>query len=325
MNRPEDGGPLVSVVIPTHGRGELLRRAIDSVLAQSVADLELIVVDDATPGREVADVVAGCDDPRLCCLRHEVNRGAPAARNTGIRAARGRYVALLDSDDEWLPNKLALQLERFERDETGQLGVVVCNVALVTRGADGATRSRNGSARAFFGDVYYTLLGRRDMRPTSTLLIRRTLLGNEHLFDENLESSQEYDLLLRLSRRCRFDTVQQVLVRMYLHAGARISTSDRRMPGMEQTLLKHLDELQACPPAMASHHSVLALRYCKPDLLDMAKARAHLRAAIRATPWAPGPWTWYLASLFGPELFRRVRFAWPKNLLFGAWHRLECR
>lgn len=325
MNAQAPVQPRVSVVIPTYGRGELLCRAVKSVQAQTYRNWELIVVDDATPGSEVTDAIRGFDDPRLHLIRHASNLGAPAARNTGIRAARGEFIALLDSDDEWLPEKLALQMERFESDKTGSLGVVLCNVTMITQEAGGLTRCRHGSSRKFSGNVYHTLLGRRDMRPTSTLLLRRSALDPERLFDESLESSQEYDLLLRLSRKCLFETVQERLVLMHLHGGSRISTSSRRMPGMEQCMAKHRAELEACPAALSSHHAVLALRYCKTGLLDVRKARRHLKAAIRATPWMPGPWAWFMAFLISPNLFRRVKFAWPKDLPFGAWSRLEGR
>src|SRR5579859_7824272 len=104
-------GP-VSVVIPVYNRTAELRRAVRSVLAQTYADLELIVVDDAS-SEDIAGALDGIDDPRLKLIRKSVNQGAAAARNTGIQAATGRWVAFLDSDDEWLPQKLELQLRRL--------------------------------------------------------------------------------------------------------------------------------------------------------------------------------------------------------------------
>jgi len=317
--------PLVSVIIPTYRRGNLLRRAIDSVLAQSWTHWELIVVDDASPDDSVSSMVSEFADPRMRCIRHERNQGAPAARNTGIRAAKGKYIALLDSDDEWLPEKLEVQLALFEDSSSGDIGVVVCNIISVrTVGGKVVDRSLVGK-RPLSGYVYPTLLGRRNMRPTSTILIKSAILDHDKLFDETLESSQEYDLLVRLARDHHFETAGQRLVLMHLHEGARISTSVKRMPGMENALAKHYPELKKHPVVLSSHHAVLAVRYCKPELLDIEKARKHLRLAIRAAPWMAGPWIWYLASLFSPDLYRRIKFAWPKNLPFGAWHRLENR
>jgi hypothetical protein len=94
---------------------------------------------------------------------------------------------------------------------------------------------------------------------------------------------------------------------------------------MEHALAKHYPELTKYPVALSSHHAVLAVRYCKPELLDRKKARKHLRLAIRAAPWMPSVWIWYAALLHSPDLYRRVKFAWPKSLPFGAWRRLEKR
>jgi glycosyltransferase involved in cell wall biosynthesis len=101
--------PLVSVVIPTFGRPALLERAVRSVLAQTMADLELFVVIDGDDPATVA-MLAAIPDPRLHAIVHSANKGAGEARNTGIDAANGNWIAFLDDDDEWLPEKLALQL-----------------------------------------------------------------------------------------------------------------------------------------------------------------------------------------------------------------------
>ena len=103
--------PRVSVVIPAYRRDDVLGRAIDSALAQTV-DVEVLVVDDGSED-DTAAVVAAYGD-RVRYLVHDRNRGVSAARNTGVAAANGEYVAFLDSDDEWLPRKLAAQLDRIE-------------------------------------------------------------------------------------------------------------------------------------------------------------------------------------------------------------------
>src|SRR5262245_10224002 len=108
-----EGGRMVevSVVIPTYNRARTLGRAVQSVLRQAGIDLELVVVDDGStepPGDNLAEVMA--NDRRVRCIRHTENRGAQAARNSGIREARGGWIAFLDSDDYWLPGSLAIRL-----------------------------------------------------------------------------------------------------------------------------------------------------------------------------------------------------------------------
>src|SRR5262249_1271847 len=114
--------PAVGVVIPVHNRPAAVRRAIDSVLAQTRQDFELIVVDDGSDSA-VAEAVHAIDDARVVFIRHAVNRGASAARNTGVRASRAPLIAFLDSDDVWLPTKLERQLEVFTR-ASERLGLV---------------------------------------------------------------------------------------------------------------------------------------------------------------------------------------------------------
>jgi GT2 family glycosyltransferase len=101
---------LVSVVVPTHNRADLLPRLLRSVLSQDHEDLELLVVDDGSHD-DTAQVLAACTDPRLRVLHHERPRGVAEARNAGTRAARGRWLAWCDDDDVWAPAKLRLQLE----------------------------------------------------------------------------------------------------------------------------------------------------------------------------------------------------------------------
>lgn len=102
--------PEVSVVIPTRWRPELVPRAVRSALAQTLRELEVVVVVDG-PDDSTGEALSGIDDQRLRIVRLPASGGAPAARNVGAREARGRWVALLDDDDEWLPEKLATQLE----------------------------------------------------------------------------------------------------------------------------------------------------------------------------------------------------------------------
>src|SRR5690348_13147078 len=100
----------VSVIIPTHNRSDFLRNAITSVLNQTYQDFEIIVVDDGSTDN-TSEVVANFSDERITFIRHDTNKGGSAARNTGILASKCDYIAFLDDDDEWLPDKLRKQME----------------------------------------------------------------------------------------------------------------------------------------------------------------------------------------------------------------------
>lgn len=115
----------VSVIIPTYNRANLVGRAIRSVLAQSYPNFEIIVVDNASCDNTV-EVVHSISDRRIKFIRHNINRGPAASRNTGLKNSKGDYITFLDSDDEWLPEKLFCQLDVFKREEE-RIGLVFTN------------------------------------------------------------------------------------------------------------------------------------------------------------------------------------------------------
>ncbi|MGL5079822.1 MAG: glycosyltransferase family 2 protein, partial [Waterburya sp.] len=112
---------LISVIIPTYNRADLIIRAIASVREQVYQNLEIIVVDDASD-QDIAQVVQQINDSRIKYIRHQTNLGGSEARNTGIKHSQGKYIAFLDSDDVWLPNKLSSQLAAiFAQEERDNL------------------------------------------------------------------------------------------------------------------------------------------------------------------------------------------------------------
>ena len=143
--------PDVSVVIATYNMGAYIHQAVASVLAQQDSDLEVVVVDDGSEDNTQEALRAFADEPRVRVLSQE-NQGQPKAKNAGIRAARGRYIAFCDADDYWLPQKLSLQLPLLKTNP--RVGVVYS--AISTLEADGELRSRKD--RPFYrGDVLETM------------------------------------------------------------------------------------------------------------------------------------------------------------------------
>jgi len=189
----------VSVVIPVYNRAATLPRAVASVRAQDFADWELILVDNGS-GDGGAEVALALEDPRIRVIRHPVNRGAPAARNTGIRAASGRLIAFLDSDDEWLPGKLGPQVAALDAAPE-RLGAL-CTGFVLHRVATGGRFER---VPAPDGSWQATLLDGCTVSPGSTLLARRACFDTVGLFAEDLPRFEDWDWLLRLIERYDFD------------------------------------------------------------------------------------------------------------------------
>jgi len=204
--------PAVSVVIPTYNRAPLLGRAIRSVLAQCFEDFEVIVVDDGSTD-ETAAVVAAFDDPRVSYVRLARNTGAGAARNAGIRLARGKFLAFQDSDDEWLPSKLSRQMSAFARGPEG-LGVVYSDMQRVW--GDGTTTYLAAptvlSGRLVGNGVrFYQVC---DLGVQSTLIRREWLDAAGH-FNEELPALEDLEMFIRLSRLCAFQRLREPLVRYH--------------------------------------------------------------------------------------------------------------
>jgi len=182
-------GVLVSVVIPTHDRAGLVLRALASVLAQTPAALDVVVVDDGSTDDTAARLADVCD-PRLRVLRHGACRGVSAARNTGLGAARGAYLALLDSDDAWLPRKIERQLA-FMVDR----GLAVSQTQEIwMRG--GRRVNPTADHRKPDGFFFEAALVRCLVSP-SAVMGSRAFWDEVGSFDESLPACEDYDLWLR--------------------------------------------------------------------------------------------------------------------------------
>ncbi|HEB87035.1 MAG TPA: glycosyltransferase family 2 protein [Gammaproteobacteria bacterium] len=185
---------LISVIIPTYNRADLIGRTIDSVLAQSWQDLEIVVVDDASTD-DTRTVVQAIPDPRVRYIGLEKNSGPSTARNTGVEQAKGRFISFLDSDDEWCPEKTARQFTALTR-QTNPDNVVCYTQALIVQN-DGTRLlpTRRKRADESVGD--YVICGSHGLIHTSSLMLPRTLaLANPFPVDQKI--FEDWDLFLRL-------------------------------------------------------------------------------------------------------------------------------
>lgn len=200
---------MVSVVIPTHNRAHLLPRALESVLGQTFTDLEVLVVDDGSTDR-TSEVMATYTDPRVRYLVQPENRGVSAARNRGFREARGQFIALLDSDDEWMPEKLEAQVALL-RDADDKIGAVYTGVETVD-----PLGQRHVHLPQHRGDLYGELITRNVMHGApSNILMRRQVLEEVGYFDEEIPAIEDYDYFLRLSKAFHIEIIERPLSRYY--------------------------------------------------------------------------------------------------------------
>ncbi len=207
--RPSDpvptdtAGPLVSVVLPTCNRRQFVKQAVDSVLAQDGAAFELIVVDDGSTDDTPA--VLRSYGERIRILR-QANRGVSAARNAGIRAARGGLLALLDSDDYWLPGKLAAQVDFFQAHPAA----LICQTEEIWV-RNGVRVNPGRRHRKSGGWIFEKTLPLCLVSP-SAVMMKKTLLDEVGLFDERLPACEDYDLWLRIAWKYPVHLIERPLI-----------------------------------------------------------------------------------------------------------------
>ena len=214
--------PAISVILPTYNRAAVLKRAVDSILAQDFADFDVIVVDDGSED-ETARLMQSYRDPRIIYVCQPANRGGNACRNDGIMQARSDIICFLDSDDAYLPHKLGFVAAYFMQHP--DIDVLVDSFELVYPMEQGAWRKpRVNPVLDHSTVVEWAVYSRRLYKATPAISARRQALLAVGLFDETLKRLQDMDLLLRLARSHRCATTDQILWTKYRTAGA-ISTA----------------------------------------------------------------------------------------------------
>ncbi|MEE1569943.1 MAG: glycosyltransferase, partial [Alphaproteobacteria bacterium] len=179
------------------------------VRAQGYPNLEIIIVDDGS-NDDLKGALAHFRVLPITLLHHQTRQGAGAARNTGLKASRGDYIALLDSDDEWLPGKLDRQLA-FLHSRNGEIGLL-CSGYILTWDETGRQETRSPQSCA----TYRRLLMGCDLSPGSTLFAERRVFNECGLFDEALERLEDWDWLLRYLKTGRVDVIHEPMVRIHL-------------------------------------------------------------------------------------------------------------
>jgi glycosyltransferase involved in cell wall biosynthesis len=287
--------PSITVVIPAFNRVGTIRAAVESVLTQSYADFELLVVDDGSSDGTMSALVE-LTDPRLKLLANPHNMGVSAARNTGIRNARGAWVAFQDSDDEWLPCKLEKQLGRIAALGPDCVGGY-CGMTIV----GSASGPQSGCAT----ERYYPdeTLGLREGRileallqtsliSTQTLVARRDLLNRIGGFDESLPALVDWDCVLRLARLGPFAFVDEPLVRQYFSDNSITRSRQKRAFARERIVEKNMDLLRQTPKVLAKHYRSIAGE--KRRLGDPAGAQSAIAKALAAYPYDLRLWAMFI-------------------------------
>jgi GT2 family glycosyltransferase len=221
----------ISVIIPSYNRAHLLARAIESVLSQDLAPREIIVVDDGS-----SDDTRELMSSRFpqCQYVHQQNRGVSSARNRGIKAASGEWLAFLDSDDEWLPGKLTAQSSLLEN----QPGHLLCHTEEIWirngRRVNAMKKHRKSGGRIFRNCLPLCVIS------PSAAMIHRSLLTEVGTFDEALPVCEDYDLWLRICAQHPVAFVEEPQIIKY---GGHEDQLSRREWGMDRFRIQALEKI----------------------------------------------------------------------------------
>lgn len=292
--------PTVSIIIPTYNRAHLVGRAIQSVLNQTYQDFEIIVVDDGSVDN-TEEIVGEFQrrDKRVKYLKHKVNKGGSAARNTGIKASRGEYIAFLDSDDEWLPRKLQLQMEVFQKSPSRVGAVYTAYVYVKDSG-----KEINEHKISKNGNIHLALLQGNIVGTTSTLLIKRSCFEKVGLFDERLKSCQDWDMWLRISSMYDFEGLSRPLVKFYTGHQSIFKNPDAVLQGGKIILAKYKSELLSQPKIYA-HHMLQVGRLCI-YYGSVREGRLWLKRALKYNPFNKRCLLLLIMSYFGARQIHQI-------------------
>lgn len=266
----------VSVIIPTFNRRDYLPIALDSVLAQTYTDYEIIVIDDGSSD-DTREILA----PYAERIRYyyQENRGIAGARNRGIEESQGTYLALLDSDDYWLPRKLECQMEVFRKNPG--LGMVATRCSSISAQGRFRQLNRPGKSGRILTDLF-----RSNFIRTSSALITRECLDRVGLFDTSLPECEEYDLWLRIAHRYPVGFINEPLT-VYTDNPHGVSTDSLagrliRIRVLEKEYLKECIPRALYRRRMARNYHYLGRHYIKRG--KRAEGRKYLRQALSLNP-----------------------------------------
>lgn len=257
----------VSVIITTYKREpKMVMRAVKSALNQTYRNIEIIVVDDSPCDyvfrQQVQEVVQQQQKTEkeiaISYIPHKNNKGACVARNTGLFAAKGKYVAYLDDDDEWVPKKIEKQINVLSNSKAA---LVYCGCICKNDETGACYERRMNYQRGF---IFDKLLYENFIDSTSFPLIKKECLISIGGFDTLMQSAQDYDVWLRLAEKYEVDYVPEPLVVYHLHSGEQISTNPvKKVSGLERINHKYQKYIDANPKLWHRRHIVLTPYYAQ--------------------------------------------------------------
>jgi glycosyltransferase involved in cell wall biosynthesis len=291
--------PTVSIIIPTYNREHLLGRAIHSVLAQTYLEFELIIVDDGSTDN-TERLVKSFNSEKIKYIQYRENKGIVAARNTGIQSAKGDYIAFLDSDDKWMPEKLERQMRIFEKAPP-EVGIVYTGFVIIRNNKKKYVLS--GGITSKDGDVFSNLLKGDFVLPSATL-VKGECFKRAGMFDERFSPIEDSELFLRMSRYYQFKCINEPLVIYYPQPDSISANKSARIKPYRLILETYFEDLKQDKRILASYYVRLGNLLCCYG--ELSQGRGYIIRSIKAYPLDIRVLGALLVSLLGKSIYSMV-------------------
>ncbi len=220
MNK-DFGKPLISVIIPSYNRASCLERAITSVINQTYDNLEIIVVDDSSTDN-TEDIVKKFNDRRIVCIRHSENKGVSVARNTGIKKSKGSFIAFLDSDDQYLPEKIKKSLDGF-KGFSSRTGMVA------------SSHYKDGKDR-ICPPIDKKINKKRVIPLLSTWVVKKKVFEKAGFFNKGIIMTQDAEFFWRFRRKFLFNFIREPLTVKYTSADSSHANKEKILKSRKKTI-----------------------------------------------------------------------------------------
>ena len=287
---------MITVVTPTYNRAQYLGQAVDSVLSQTYTNWELLVVDDNKPDSDArnttAEVMSHYTDPRIHYIQNEKNMGGAAARNVGIFQARGEYIAFLDDDDMYLPDRLEVQYKQMVENDWDVSVMDGATYSFVTgeKLTERHQQLRNGMTKEELirSHLLYHISG------TNSFMFRTSYIQNIGGFDD-VPSCQEYILMQKaLDANPKFGYIPEIHIKNFMHPGDQLSTGPKKLRGQKllfENKKKYFQLLTTSErkQVICRHHGVLFFVYYK--MHKYGKATSEAMKCFFSSP--KHAWRWF--------------------------------
>jgi glycosyltransferase involved in cell wall biosynthesis len=296
-----DNKPEVSIILPTYNRAKLIENSLKSILNQTCQDFEVIVVDDgSTDNTDIIINKLRENDERIKYIKHKFNKGGSAARNTGIRNALGKYIAFQDSDDEWLPEKLELQLGAI-KNAGKKVGIIYSGMLRINnKDTEFVPPARVVKKE---GNIYNELL-KGSFIGTPTILGRVDCFNDVDGFDESLSRLQDWDIVLRLSKKYEFKYIDKALIISYFTSDSIGTNQKAFIEAMTIIINKHYSEFNKHKNILSKHYFNMGkILFMESNVLN---SRTYFVKAWRANPLGFKIILTYFLTFLGYITFERV-------------------